>query len=80
MGNHAALICLPALLAVAYGADRDPAQVLADAQAKVAARAATIPNYTCVETVDRNFYRPIGATLPRACSTWMAQRPAPTLD
>ncbi|HKE26207.1 MAG TPA: hypothetical protein VKB88_27815 [Bryobacteraceae bacterium] len=80
MGHHRTLIWVPALLGCAWAADRDPAQILSEATAKVAARSASLPHYTCVENVERNFYGPTRATLPRACSILMAQRPDPTFD
>ena len=41
----------------AGAADPDPALVLQRASIKARVRAATLPNYTCVETVTRDYYR-----------------------
>ena len=64
----------------ATGADYDPVEVLRRATQKVLASARSIPNYTCVETVSRDYFEPVAATLPRACSVLLEQRQHPTLD
>jgi hypothetical protein len=64
----------------ATGAEHDPVDVLTRATAKVLASAKSIPNYTCVETVRRDYFEPAAATIPRACSVLLEQRRHPTLD
>ena len=64
----------------APGAEYDPVEVLRRATQKVLASARSIPNYTCVETVRRDYFEPAAATLPRACSVLLEQRRHPTLD
>ena len=68
------------LLARAMGADYDPNEVIARAKAKVLENVRSVPNYTCVETVSREYFEPLGATLPRACEILLEQRQHPTLD
>ena len=58
----------------------DPVEVLRRAVAKVAATRKTLPNYTCVQTVTRHYFRPAAATLSRACSVVIEERRQPTLD
>jgi hypothetical protein len=65
---------------LAYGADPDPVEVLTRATWKVLATTRNIPNYTCVETVSRQYFRPAAATLPRACAALMEARRHRTLD
>jgi hypothetical protein len=65
---------------LAGGADRDPKDVLKRVTAKAVAAGKAIPNYTCVETVNRNFFRPAAPGLPRACSLVLEQRQHRTLD
>jgi hypothetical protein len=72
--------CLLAAIAAALAADRDPADVVKRVTAQVIAAGERLPNYTCVETVTREFYRPAASTLPRECSIVLAQRPHPTPD
>lgn len=71
---------VPVLLAGAFGADIDPANVLLRAKAKVAERSAKLPRYTCMEDVERYYYRPVGRTLPGACSALITQRPEPSVN
>ena len=52
---------------MALAADYNPRQVLERVTAKVASAAKAIPNYTCVETVERDFYRPAGSGKVRGC-------------
>ena len=47
--------------------------------AKLAATEHRIPNFTCVETVTRDYYQP-GETRPRACSVLLEQRKHRTKD
>ena len=59
--------------------DRNPDEVIRRVTEKVVASAAHIPNYTCVESVLRNYYWP-AATLSRSCPVLMEQRQRPTPD
>jgi hypothetical protein len=70
------------MLACALGSaqERDPAEVIKLATQKAVASIRGIPNYTCVQTVTRNYYRPVAATIPRACPLLMQQRLIPTPD
>ncbi len=65
---------------LALGAEYDPPGVLRRATEKVLASAKEIPNYTCVETVSRDYLEPAAVSLPRACSILLAQRQHPTPD
>jgi hypothetical protein len=65
---------------LAFGAEYDPLEVLRRATGKVLASAKEIPNYTCVETVSRDYLEPAAASLPRACSVLLEQRQFPTPD
>jgi hypothetical protein len=78
-----AACCLLALVTaprVNAAADHDPGAVLKRAIAKVLEAGRRMPNYTCVETVTRVFYRPRAESFARACSVIMQQREHPTLD
>ncbi|HUP04281.1 MAG TPA: hypothetical protein VMU19_09845 [Bryobacteraceae bacterium] len=48
------------VVAAACAADHDPAQTLARLRAIVLDQAERLPNYACVQTIDRTFYRPTG--------------------
>ena len=67
---------------VALGSDTssESKEVLIRAAARIAANYRSIHSYTCFETVQRDYYRPRGATLPRDCGVLMKQRQNPTLD
>ncbi len=65
---------------LAVGAAYDPAEVLERARQKVLAGAKDTPNYTCVETVTREYFKPVAATLPRACAVLLEQRQHPALN
>jgi hypothetical protein len=65
---------------LAAGAEHDPAEVLRRMTQKVLAGAKHIPNCTCVETVNREYFRPAAATLPRQCDVLLELRRHPTLD
>ena len=89
MGNGRALIIVLGGLAVAFSlslgaaeplTDRDPVEVLRQVTAKVTAAALHVRNYTCVETVERHYYKPAANTLDRACAVVLEQRRNPTLD
>jgi hypothetical protein len=61
------LLILAFFLRLAAGTEHDPAEVLSRAARKVAATTRHIPNYTCVETVSRQYFRPAANTHPRGC-------------
>jgi hypothetical protein len=65
---------------IVAAADHDSSAVLTRVIAKVLEAGRRMPNYTCVETVTRVFYRPTGQSFARACSVVMEQRQHPTLD
>ena len=67
-------------IGLAAGAEYDPTEVLRRATEKALASAKTIPNYTCVETVSRDYFEPAAVSLPRACSVLLEQRRHPTPD
>jgi hypothetical protein len=75
----ATLLAAP-LAGVAAGAESEWLDVLKQATAKVLANYRSIRNFTCVETVQRDYYRPTAATLPRACPVLLEQRKHPTMD
>lgn len=58
--------------AVAAAAETSPAEVLMRVAAKVLERQAALPNYTCVETVTRDYYQSVAATPPKACAALTA--------
>lgn len=74
-----ALICALTIRLTA-AAERDPGEVMARVIWKVVAAARHIPNYTCVETVSRQFFRPAANNLPRACESLLEARRHPTPD
>src|ERR1700720_3604627 len=65
---------------LAAAGEHDPVEVLKLVTRKVLAGTKDIPNYTCVETVTRDFFRPAAATIPRACHVLLEQRRHPPLD
>jgi len=65
---------------LAGAAQYDPAEVLKRVTAKVLASCRNVPNYTCVQTVTRDYYRPAAAQLPRSCDVLMQLKRHPTLD
>jgi hypothetical protein len=66
-------------VAAARAAD-DPQLVLRRALDDARLTTHKIPNYTCVETVERNFYAPLASNLPRACRVILEQRLHPSPD
>jgi hypothetical protein len=60
------LLTLACCAAIAANAVRDPTEVLHRLIGKVRQTNRHIPNYTCVETVERRYYHPLANTLPRA--------------
>ena len=73
---RAILLAMFALRA-ASAADGDPLEVLSSVIAKVRANDQAMPNYTCVETVDRDFYRPASGAPVLACALRVAAAPQP---
>lgn len=67
-------------IALAAGAEYDPTEVLRRATEKALASAKETPNYTCVETVSRDYFEPAAVSLPRTCSVLQEQRRHPTRD
>ena len=55
-------------------------ELLKRVTAGVAKNFDSIHNYTCVETVRRDYFRPAGSTLPRSCPVLLELRKHPTLD
>jgi hypothetical protein len=86
MGHHPALsLLLAAALASssarpAAGADPDSDAVLKRAVAKVVAHFESFSSSACLETIQREYFQPRAATLPRDCPVLMEQRQHPTLD
>jgi hypothetical protein len=74
-----ALLSIQALAAAdeVRGAEAD---LLKRATAIVFENYRSIQNYTCVETVQRDYYRPVASTLPRSCPVLLEQRQHPTMD
>ncbi|MCU1236412.1 MAG: hypothetical protein JWP63_4379, partial [Candidatus Solibacter sp.] len=66
--------------AAAFAAEYDSSDVLKRAIQKVLDSARTIPNYTCVETVTRDYLEPRAYSLPRACPVLLKLREHPTPD
>ncbi len=71
--------CLAILFAaIASAAGPDPALVLQRTAIKVRVRMASMPNYTCVQTVTRDYFRPRDPA--RSCLAVEAERQRPALD
>src|SRR5260370_13907326 len=60
--------------------EHDPVEVLRLVTQRVLAGAKDIPNCICVQAVEREFFQPAAAILPRACHVLLEQRRHPTLD
>ncbi len=67
-------------LGLAAAAGYNPSEVLGRAVEKAIARAQTTPNYTCVETVKREYFEPVASSLARDCPVLLEQRLHPTPD
>lgn len=80
MSRSHLLLLLASLGAFAAEPEYDPMEVLKRATEKVVASARSIPNYTCVETIDRNYFVPLAATLPRSCAVLLEERNHRTPD
>ena len=70
---------IPLALAFLFAAAVDPAEALSRVLAKVRASLRRIPNYTCVETVTRQFFVP-AAPVRRRCDVLLEMKKNPTLD
>jgi hypothetical protein len=74
----------PALLfcavATALAADPDAIALLRRVLARVGDNTVHLQNYTCVETISREYYRPAGPLRNRPCSWLLAQRAHPQPD
>jgi len=68
-----AALLLCAIAAVSSQQPADPGSVLARARARLADAAATVPKYTCTETVDRSYFRQTRQA-PRACDAIVANQ------
>ena len=79
MGYRQALSFLLAA-GLASAANSESEDVLKRVAAKVTASLDSIQSYTCVETIQRDYYRPRAATLPRDCPVLLKQRQHPTFD
>ena len=76
--RYALILAIPAPLAAT---EQDDAQaVLERATAKVLDSNRRVPNYTCVETVSRQCFRPVAVQLPHACQAILEIRRHPTPD
>jgi hypothetical protein len=73
------LVALWAIAAAQPSSSADPQDLLARVAAKLAVTEKRIPNFTCVETVTRDYYQP-ASTLPRACSVLLEERKRRTKD
>jgi hypothetical protein len=70
---------IPLLVAFLWAVPLDPAATLARVLDKTRADLRRMPNYTCVETITRELYRPI-APVRRDCEVVLAMKQSPTLD
>jgi hypothetical protein len=66
-------------VSLAAAADPDPAAVLLRVQAKVRKRADNLPNYTCVETVTRDYYRARATSSDTSCAALRQNKDQPRL-
>jgi len=58
----------------------DPDEVIQRVKLNAMRTVKSVPNYTCVETVSREFYQPTAVELPRTCEVALEQRHHRTLD
>lgn len=86
MAHGSALIATSGLMAAlvyaglaAAAGDPNPKLVVERAALKIRATSQTLPNFTCVETITRVFFRP-ASTLRRPCAEVLWGRQHPTLD
>ena len=82
--DHAVTLLPAALLLAAArpasAAADDATALLKRTTANVTANDTHIQNYTCVETVSRDYFEPAASTLARSCSWLLEQRQRPTPD
>ena len=83
MVYHQAVRYLRGSLILAFAAtlalaEDDPAKVLERARIKQLVRAAKLPNYTCVETLTRDYYRSKLANSARSCAVVLEQQHDPS--
>lgn len=71
---------LVALFLAAAAAAVPQADLIARAAARVAVNRHSVRRYACVETIRRDFFRPVASTLPRSCSALLEQRRRPASD
>ncbi|MGA3095628.1 MAG: hypothetical protein ABSF25_04160, partial [Bryobacteraceae bacterium] len=62
------------LIAACAAAERDAVNVLARFGEMVRGNASHIPNFTCVETIERQYYRARLSTAPRNCDDLAAEK------
>jgi hypothetical protein len=60
--------------AAALGQEEDPVEVLARLRDQVLEHGKRIPNHTCVETVERDRYEPVGGDTHKSCDDLLAAR------
>ncbi len=73
------VLLLACAAAAAGSGNPEPVQVLQRVIAKIAENNRRIPNFTCVETVTREYYQP-AAPVQRACDVVLERRKMPSLD
>jgi hypothetical protein len=73
------LVAIWAIAKAQPSSSADPQDVLARVTAKLAVTETRIPNFTCVETVTRDYYQP-GEARPRTCSVLLEERKRRTKD
>ena len=66
------------VLGLLHAGDRDPGAVFDDARAKLLASMNRAPAYTCVQTVERKFYRSFSAAAHDACPLLLTDTQDPT--
>jgi len=80
MDHRHAIIAMLAGLAALSATDRDPSDIIEQVRAKIVATGKRMPNYTCIETVNRRFFRPAAVSFPKRCDVLLQQRNNPTPD
>jgi hypothetical protein len=70
---------IPLALAFLWAGAADPAATLSRVLAKAREDLKRIPNYTCVQTVTREFFTPV-APVKRSCEVLLEAKKQPTLD
>jgi hypothetical protein len=71
---HRVAILLAAGLGVCLAADPNPTAVLAQVRDRIVASLRRMPNYTCVETITREYYKPNTVQPPKSCDELSAQK------